>query len=118
MQTRENAENVVFIQARVNSQVTRDVQFQYDRQESGQKTSNSQNQKGDEQKYKRADRNHSRGTRSRSHKPKIINANKTKGKEPDADQDGCRIVVYSKPSQKPGYQKYAVQSRRQKSSQS
>ena len=52
MQTRENAENVVFIQAVFRSQEISEMQFQINRQKNSQKASETQN--ADNQKKQRA----------------------------------------------------------------
>ena len=58
MQTRENAENIVFIQKEFGSQVIRDSKDTISRQKNGQKAGRSENQKSEWQRYPGAGRNH------------------------------------------------------------
>ena len=79
MQTRDNAEKVVFIQADFVSQAVRDLQYVNRRQKNGQKTSKGQNQKADGQKYQQAGRNRGRNKQSKSHKSKSRKTNTSEG---------------------------------------
>ena len=74
MQTRDNAENVVFIQ--FVSQTVRDPQYKNRRQKNGQKTSEGQNQKAEGQRYQGAGRNRGRNKQRKGHK-----SNGQKGKQ-------------------------------------
>ena len=69
MQTRENAENVVFNVPEFSSQVIRDTRCR-DRKQKSKKPIKSQNQKPDVQRYQGAGRNRRHGTHIKSHKQK------------------------------------------------
>ena len=93
MQTRDQAENVVFNQAEVGSQVDRDSRYKNNRQKNGPKTSKSQNQKADVQKYKGAGRNSSRSDQSESQNQKANMQKKTEGTGKLENQTkGCRLT--------------------------
>ena len=79
MQTRENAENVVFIEQEFGSQVIRDSKDKINRQKNGQKASRSQNQNSEWQRYQGTGRDRNRNKQIKSHKPENRVANKSKG---------------------------------------
>ena len=67
MQTRDNAENVVFNVPRFSNQVIREMQYRDTGQTGSRKTIKSQNQRADVRRYQGAGGSRRRGTQNKSH---------------------------------------------------
>ena len=67
MQTRDNAENVVFNVPRFSNHVIREMQFRDTGQMGSPKTIKSQNQRADVRRYQGAGGSRHRGTQNKSH---------------------------------------------------